>query len=77
MGFVAFCLLPSEGFAPTIQMQTEYLYPIYLEKELIVTVSVSSVNRSMTHLRCEIAHAGHETPVCVSATGIYYFLRKK
>lgn len=77
MGFVAFCLLTSEGFAPTIQMQTEYLCPVQPEKELTVTVYISSVSRSMVHLRCEIAHADCEASVCVSATGIYFFLRKK
>lgn len=73
MGFLAFCLMPSEGFAPTIQMQTEYHYPLLPGKELFVKVTVTSISRSMVHLRCEISHSERKERVCVSATGIYYF----
>lgn len=76
MGLAAFALRPDAAFTPTIQMQTEYLYPLFPGKEILVRVCETGMSGTMVHLRAELSHANREERVCVIATGIYYLQMK-
>lgn len=73
MGFIAYCVKPGEGIAPTVQMQTCYHRPLIPGEDVIVKVRVLSVTKSLMHLSAEAAVAAFPEKVCISSTGIYFY----
>ena len=73
MGFIAYCVKPGKGIAPTVQMQVSYHRPLIPGKEVIVRVNVLSVTKSLMHLTSEAALAEEPDRVCLTSTGIYFY----
>ena len=73
MGFIAYCVKPGEGIAPTVQMQVSYHRPLIPGKDVIVRVKVLSVTRSLMHLTAEAFLAEEPEKVCLTSTGIYFY----
>ena len=72
MGFVAYCIKPGPGFAPTIQMQTVYHRPLPCDGEIEVRVYVDSRTKSLMNLRSE-ARAARSEKLCISASATYFY----
>lgn len=73
MGFVAFCIKPGEGIAPTIQMQTIYHRPLTPGKNVLVRVRVISVTRRLMNLSAEAYQQDCPEKICLTASGTYYY----
>ena len=73
MGFIAYCVKPGEGTAPTVQMQVEYHRPLIPGEAVVVRVKVLSVTKSLMHLSSEAALEASPERICVSATGVYFY----
>lgn len=73
MGFLAYCVKPGEGQAPTVQLQVSYHRPLIPGEDVIVRVKVVSVTRSLMHLSAEASLVSSPERVCVSATAIYFY----
>lgn len=77
MGFISYCVKPGEGTAPTIQLQVSYHRPLIPGEDVIVTVQVLSVTRSLMSLRCEAAIASAPEKICLTSTGTYFYKPSK
>ena len=73
MGFIAYCVKPGEGTAPTVQMQVTYHRPLIPGEDVTVKVRVVSVTRSLMHLTAEAALASAPAKVCLTAVGTYFY----
>lgn len=73
MGFIAYCVKPGAGIAPTIQMQTTYHRPLIPGEEALVVVHVLTTTRSLMHLSAECYGANDTEKLCLSASGTYFF----
>ena len=73
MGFVAYCIKPGEGIAPTVQMQVEYHRPLIPGKEVLVRVQVVSAGKTLMHLSSQAYQADQPDAICLSATGLYFY----
>ena len=73
MGFIAHCVKPGEGVAPTVQMQVSYHRPLIPGKDVIVRVQVLSVTKSLMHLTGEAALAEEPDRICLTSTGMYFY----
>ena len=73
MGFVAYCIKPGEGIAPTIQMQVSYHRPLISGEDVIVKVWVVSATRSLMSFRSEAFQAASPEKLCVSGSATYFF----
>ncbi len=47
MGFIAYCIKRGEGTAPTVQMSTTYHRPLIAGEDVLITVHVLSVTKSL------------------------------
>ena len=72
-GFVAYCIKPGEGIAPTVQMQVEYHRPLIPGKEVLVRVQVVSAGKTLMHLSSQAYQADQPDALCLSATGLYFY----
>ena len=73
MGFVAYCIKPGEGIAPTIQMQVSYHRPLISGEDVIVKVWVVSATRSLMSFRSEAFQAASPEKLCVSGSATYFY----
>ena len=73
MGAVAYCLMPGEGFAPTIEMNVSYHRPLIPGEDVRVRVSVVSVTRSLIRLESRAYQADRPDRLCISATAAYFY----
>lgn len=73
MGFVAYCIKPGEGIAPTVQMQVEYHRSLIPGQSVVMDVSVISQTRSLMHLRCEAYQENNPEKVCLTASATYFY----
>ncbi len=73
MGFVAYCIKPGEGIAPTVQMQVEYHRPLIPGEAVIVDVNVVSKTRSLMHLSSAAYREGRPEKICLTATATYFY----
>lgn len=73
MGAVAYCLMPGEGFAPTIEMNVSYHRPLMPGEDVRVRVSVVSVTRSLIRLESRAYQADRPDRLCISATAAYFY----
>lgn len=73
MGYIAWCVKPGPGYAPTVQMQLSYHRPLIPGQDLRIKVRLVDATKSLIHLTSE-AYAGDGTgKLCLSATGIYFY----
>lgn len=73
MGFVAYCLKPGEGTAPTVQMEVDYHRPLIPGENVIVKVHVVTATRSLMNLTAEAVQASHPDKISLSGSGIYFY----
>ena len=73
MGFIAYCVKPGEGIAPTVQMQVNYQRPLIPGEDVRIRVRVISVTKSLMHLYAEAAVASEPDKICLTSTGVYFF----
>lgn len=73
MGFIAYCVKPGTGTAPTVQMSLNYHRPLIPGEDVIVRVRVVSVTKSLMNLSCEAALAASPDRLCLSGTGVYFY----
>lgn len=73
MGFVAYCIKPGEGIAPTVEMHMEYHRPLVPGKEVHVRVQVVSAGKTLMHLAAQAYQADQPDRLCLSATGLYCY----
>ena len=73
MGFVAYCVKPGEGIAPTVQMQVEYHRPLIPGKDVQIQVKVVAVGKTLMHLSAEAYVQERPEKLCLSATAIYFY----
>ncbi len=73
MGFIAYCVKPGEGIAPTVQMQVNYQRPLIPGEDVTIRVRVISVTKSLMHLYAEASLAREPDKVCLTSTGVYFY----
>ena len=73
MGFLAYCIKPGPGQAPTVQLQVTYHRPLIPGEDVIVRVKVISVTKSLMHLSAEAALADSPERVCLTGSAIYFY----
>ena len=73
MGFVAYCIKPGEGTAPTVQLQVSYHRPLFPGETVLVTVGVASVTKTLMHLRAEVSREAAPEKLCLSATSVFFY----
>lgn len=73
MGFIAYCIKPGEGIAPTVQMQVEYHRPIMPGSDVLINVHVVSTTKSLMHLSAEAYMQGLPDKVCLTASATYFY----
>lgn len=73
MGFVAYCVKPGEGIAPTIQMQISYHRALAPGENVIVKVWVVSTTKSLMSFRSEAFPASRPDKLCLSGSATYLY----
>ena len=73
MGLVAYCSMPSEGIAPTIQMQVEYHRPLIPGEDVLILVRMVSVTRNLFRLSAEATLASAPDKVCLTSSATYFY----
>lgn len=73
MGFIAYCLKPGEGTAPTVQMEVDYHRPLNPGEDVLVKVHVVTATRSLMNLTVEAMQASHPDKISLSGSGIYFY----
>lgn len=77
MGCVANCLFTDETHAPTSQLQLNFHRPLFAGDDMLVTVQVTNISRSMIHLSAQVVAAKTPGKLCVSATGVFFRGKKQ
>ena len=77
MGYLAYCVKPGEGTAPTVQLQVSYHRPLIPGEDVVVRVKVLSVTKSLISLRSEAALASCPDRLCVSASATFFYKEKQ
>ena len=73
MGFVAYCVKPGEGIAPTIQLNVSYHRALIPGEKVIVKVWVVSKTKSLMSFRSEAYQQSSPEKLCLSATAVYFY----
>ena len=73
MGFIAYCIKPGEGIAPTVQLQVNYHRSIAPGDSVIVKVNVKSVTRSLMHLSAEAFREEAADKLCLSGSAVFFY----
>lgn len=76
MGCVANCLFTDETHAPTTQLQLNFHRPLLAGDDMLVTVRVVNISRSMLHMAAEIYAVKDPEKLCVSSSAIFFRGRK-
>lgn len=72
MGCTANSLYPSEGIAPTVQMQINYHRPVTPGETVRICVRIVSATRHLICTGAELAAVSAPDKVCISANATYY-----
>ncbi len=73
MGFIAYCIKPGQGIAPTVQMQVEYHRSLIPGQAVLVDVYVVSTTKSLMHLRAEAYAEIAPEKVCLTASATFFY----
>ena len=73
MGFVAYCIKPGEGIAPTIQLQVSYHRALIPGEDVIVRVWAVSKTKSLMSFRAEAYQAARPEKLCLSGSATYFY----
>ena len=77
MGFIAYCIKPGEGIAPTIQMSVNYHRPLMPGQAVLIRVNVISQTKSLMNLSAEAYAEEAPERLCLTASATYFFKPKK
>lgn len=73
MGFIAWCIKPGEGIAPTVQLQVNYHRPLIPGQAVLIRVRVVSTTRSLMFLSAEAYPAAAPEKVSLTASATYFY----
>lgn len=73
MGFIAYCIKPGEGIAPTVQMQVTYHRPLVPGEQVIVDVHVISRTKSLMNLSAEAYPELRPEKISLTASATYLY----
>ena len=73
MGFVAYCIKPGEGTAPTVQMNVNYHRPLIPGQVVLVRVRVVARTKSLMSLTAESFALEAPEKVCLTASATYFY----
>lgn len=73
MGFIAYCIKPGQGIAPTVQMQMEYHRSLIPGEGVFVDVYVTSTTKSLMHLRAEAFPESAPDKLSLSASATFFY----
>lgn len=73
MGFIAYCIKPGEGIAPTVQMSTTYHRPLIPGEGVLICVRVQSVTKSLMNLSAEAYRESTPDRLSLSASATYFY----
>lgn len=73
MGCVAYCAMPGEGIAPTIDLQVSYHRPLLPGQDVLIRVSMVSVTKSLMYLSSEAALVSQPDRVCITSRATFFY----
>lgn len=76
MGFVAYCLMPGPGVAPTVGMQVNYHRPLVPGEDALIRIRKIAVSKSLISLSCEAYLASRPDKVCITSSATYFYKAK-
>lgn len=73
MGCVAYCAMPGQGVAPTIDLQVSYHRPLIPGKDVLIRVRMVSVTRSLMYLSSEAILASSPDRICITSSATFFY----
>ena len=73
MGCVAYCAMPGEGIAPTIDLQVSYHRPLIPGEDVLIRVRMVSVTKSLMYLASEAALVSQPDRVCITSSATFFY----
>ena len=73
MGCVAYCAMPGDGIAPTIDLQVSYHRPLIPNRDILVRVTVVSVTKSLLRLSAEACQADSPDRICLTSHATHFY----
>lgn len=73
MGCVAYCAMPGEGIAPTIDLQVSYHRPLIPGEDVLIRVKVVSVTKSLMYLSSEACQFSRPDRICITSTATFFY----
>ena len=73
MGCVAYCAMPGEGIAPTIDLQVSYHRPLIPGEDVLIRVKVVSVTKSLMYLSSEACQVSRPDRICITSTATFFY----
>jgi len=73
MGFVAYCIKPGEGIAPTVKLDVNYHRSITPGDTVLVNVKVLSVTRSLMHISSQAFREKVPEKLCLSGSAMFFY----
>ena len=73
MGCVAYCAMPGEGIAPTIDLQVSYHRPLIPGEDVLIRVKVVSVTKSLMYLSSEATQVSRPERICLTSTATFFY----
>ena len=72
MGMLSIYLAQGNGITPSASISLNYLLPVPLEKDFLVTATADHIGRHLNQFTCSIVSATEPDKPCVTAIGTYY-----
>ena len=73
MGCVAYCAMPGEGIAPTIDLQVSYHRPLIPGEDVLIKVSMVSATKSLMYLASEAYMASNPERICITSRATFFY----
>lgn len=73
MGCVAYCAMPGEGVAPTIDLQVSYHRPLIPGEDVLIKVRVVSVTKSLMYLSSEASQVSKPDRICLTSSATFFY----
>lgn len=73
MGFIAYCVKPGDGIAPTVELNVHYHRALIPGEDVLVRVEVMSVTKSLMHLSSQAWQASAPDRLCLSASALNFY----
>ena len=73
MGCAAYCAMPGEGIAPTIDLQVSYHRPLIPGEDVLIRVKVVSVTKSLMYLPSEATQVSRPERICLTSTATFFY----